>query len=63
MLAPHRVQPDGQKKLELSDILVAASLPDAVFTSAAPVPPIQAEMGGAPGAAPKTAASGKPRPR
>jgi hypothetical protein len=46
MLAPHRVSPDGQKKLELSDILVAASLPDAVFTSPAPVPPIQAEMGG-----------------
>jgi hypothetical protein len=47
MLAPHRVSPDGQKKLELSDILVAASLPDAVFTSPAPVPPIQANQGGA----------------
>ena len=41
MLAPHRVQPDGQKKLELSDILVAAAMPDAVFTAAAPAPPIQ----------------------
>jgi hypothetical protein len=40
MLAPHRVQPDGQKKLELSDILVAATLPDAVFTSPAPLPPV-----------------------
>ena len=63
MLAPHRVSPDGQKKLELSVILVAASLPVAVFTSPAPVPPIQAEMGGAPGAAPKAATSGKSRPR
>ncbi|HEV3076958.1 MAG TPA: hypothetical protein VHB47_21225 [Thermoanaerobaculia bacterium] len=63
MLAPHRVSPDGQKKLELSEILVAATLPDAVFTSPAPVPPIQAEMRGAPGAGPKAATSGKPRLR
>jgi hypothetical protein len=52
MLAPHRVQPDGQKKLELSDILVAAAMPDAVFTSPAPVPPIQPEPAAAAGAAP-----------
>ncbi len=43
MLAPHRVQPDGQKKLELSDILVAAVVPDTVFTSPAPAAPIQPE--------------------
>jgi hypothetical protein len=43
MLAPHRVTPDGQKKIELSDILVAAIMPDAVFTSPAAVPPIQPE--------------------
>ena len=49
-LAPHRVQPDGQKKLELSDILVAVAMPDAVFTSQAQVPPINADLGGAPAA-------------
>jgi hypothetical protein len=43
MLAPHREQPGGDKRtLELSDILVADSMPDAVFTSAGPVPPIVA---------------------
>jgi hypothetical protein len=47
MLAPHRVQPDGKKKLELTDILVAATVPDAVFTSPAPVPPLQPELAGA----------------
>ncbi len=47
MLAPHRVQPDGQRKLELSDIVVAAAVPDAVFTSPAPAPPIQADLGAA----------------
>ncbi|MBV8199730.1 MAG: hypothetical protein JOZ15_03810 [Acidobacteria bacterium] len=59
MLAPHRVQPDGQKKLELSDIVVAAAVPDAVFTSPAPAPPIQPEPAG--GAA--AARAEKPRPR
>lgn len=59
MLAPHRVQPDGQKKLELSDILVAVNLSEAVFASPAPVPPIQAE---AAGVAPSKAAQ-KPLPR
>ena len=63
MLAPHRAQPDGQKKLELSDLLVTANLPDAVFTSPAPVPPISAELRGAPGAALPATAPGKPRTR
>jgi hypothetical protein len=54
MLAPHRVQPDGQKKLELTDILVASTVPDTVFTSPAPVPPIQPEpAGGSPAKAAK----------
>jgi hypothetical protein len=46
MLAEHRVQPDGKKKLELSDLLVAVAMPDAVFTSPAPVPPINPDLGG-----------------
>jgi len=57
MLAPHRAQPSGDRKLELSDILVASTVPDAVFTSPAPVPPIQPETAGA------AAATGKPRSR
>jgi len=61
MLAPHRVQPDGQKKLELSDLLVTAQMPDAVFTSPAPVPQLAADLGGAAPAPAK--AVGKPRPR
>jgi hypothetical protein len=40
MLAPHREQLDGKRKLELSDILVADAMPDAVFTSPAAVPAI-----------------------
>jgi hypothetical protein len=56
MLAPHRAQPDGQKKLELSDIVVAATVPDAVFTSPAPPPPIQPDLG----AAAPSKAPGKP---
>ena len=59
MLAPHRVQVGGERKLELSDILVASIVPDTVFTSPAPVPPIQPEPAGA--AAAK--APGKPRPQ
>lgn len=46
-LAPHRVQADGQRKLELSDILVAVTMPDAVFTSPAAVPALNADLGGA----------------
>jgi hypothetical protein len=37
MLAPHRTQVGGDRKLELGDISVPAELPDAVFTSPAPV--------------------------
>ena len=37
MLAPHRSQVGGDKKLELGDISVPAQLADAVFTSPAPV--------------------------
>jgi hypothetical protein len=36
-LAPHRVQVGGDRKLELSDIAVFDTLPDAVFTSNTPV--------------------------
>jgi hypothetical protein len=57
MLAPHRVQPDGEKKLELSDILVADTMPDAVFTSPAPVPALSAAAGGAPATAQAAAAA------
>ncbi|HEX9940803.1 MAG TPA: DUF6503 family protein [Thermoanaerobaculia bacterium] len=37
MLAPHRVQVGGDRKLELSDIAVPDQLPDSVFTSPEPV--------------------------
>ncbi len=37
MLAPHRTQVGADRKLELGDIAVPAELPDAVFTSPAPV--------------------------
>jgi hypothetical protein len=37
MLAPHRVQVGGDRKLELSDIAVFDQLPDSVFTSPEPV--------------------------
>jgi hypothetical protein len=37
MLAPHRVQVGGDKKLELTDIAVMDQLPDSVFTSPEPV--------------------------
>ena len=37
MLAPMRVQPGSDKKLELSDIQVLDQVPDSVFTSPAPV--------------------------
>lgn len=37
MLAPHRVQVGGDRKLELTDIAVFDQLPDAVFTSPEPV--------------------------
>ncbi len=59
MLAPHRVQVGGDRKLELSDLLVASTMPDAVFTSPAPVPPIQPEPPG--GAPPKAAGKSGPR--
>lgn len=37
MLAPHRVQVGGDRKLELTDIAVFDQLPDSVFTSPEPV--------------------------
>ncbi|HEY4596256.1 MAG TPA: hypothetical protein VIJ02_07635 [Thermoanaerobaculia bacterium] len=37
MLAPHRVQVGGDRKLEISDIAVFEQLPDTVFTSPEPV--------------------------
>jgi Family of unknown function (DUF6503) len=37
MLAPHRAQVGGDRKLELSDIAVSDQLPDSVFTSPEPV--------------------------
>jgi hypothetical protein len=37
MLAPHRGQVGGDRKLELSDIAVSDQLPDSVFTSPDPV--------------------------
>ncbi|HXO26481.1 MAG TPA: hypothetical protein VOA80_03995, partial [Thermoanaerobaculia bacterium] len=46
-LAPRYVQPDTRKTIEFSNILVAATMPEAVFTSQQPVPPIKAQGGGA----------------
>ena len=37
MLAPHRAQVGGDRKLELSDIAVTDKLPESVFTSPDPV--------------------------
>ncbi|HVT18163.1 MAG TPA: hypothetical protein VHQ90_18555 [Thermoanaerobaculia bacterium] len=37
MLAPHRSQPTGDRKIELSDLGVFDTLPDAVFTKPNPV--------------------------
>jgi hypothetical protein len=46
MLAPHRLQPASREKLELSALLVAVAMPDAVFTSPAPVPDLNPDLGG-----------------